>query len=255
MIELRHITAGYGGEAVLRDFSVRFSPGKITGILGRNGCGKSTLLKTAAGLLRPMSGEVLVDGRSLGDYAPKELARQIAVLPQSREVPAITVESLVMHGRFPYLGFPRKPRPEDRQAVQRAMEQAGVEALRQKALSALSGGERQKVYLAMVLAQDTPVILMDEPTTYLDINHQFELLRLIPGGWADRGGLCCALCTISGRRWRSATRSALVERGALLAHDTAAAVFDSHAIDQVFGVTSEAVTDSSGQRHYLFREA
>ena len=108
MIELRHITAGYGGEAVLRDFSVRFSPGKITGILGRNGCGKSTLLKTAAGLLRPMSGEVLVDGRPLGDYAPKELARQIAVLPQSREVPAITVESLVMHGRFPYLGFPRK---------------------------------------------------------------------------------------------------------------------------------------------------
>ena len=126
MIELRHITAGYGGEAVLRDFSVRFSPGKITGILGRNGCGKSTLLKTAAGLLRPMSGEVLVDGRPLGDYAPKELARQIAVLPQSREVPAITVESLVMHGRFPYLGFPRKPRSEDRQAVQRAMEQAGV---------------------------------------------------------------------------------------------------------------------------------
>ena len=98
MIELCHITAGYGGEAVLRDFSVRFSPGKITGILGRNGCGKSTLLKTAAGLLRPMSGEVLVDGRPLGDYAPKELARQIAVLPQSREVPAITVESLVMHG-------------------------------------------------------------------------------------------------------------------------------------------------------------
>ena len=254
MIELCHITAGYGGEAVLRDFSVRFSPGKITGILGRNGCGKSTLLKTAAGLLRPMSGEVLVDGRPLGDYAPKELARQIAVLPQSREVPAITVESLVMHGRFPYLGFPRKPRSEDRQAVQRAMEQAGVEALRQKALSALSGGERQKVYLAMVLAQDTPVILMDEPTTYLDINHQFELLRLIRG-LGGQGGPCFASCTISGRRWRSATRSAWWSGGTLLAHDTAAAVFDSHAIDRVFGVTSEAVTDSAGQRHYLFREA
>ena len=254
MIELRHITAGYGGEAVLRDFSVRFSPGKITGILGRNGCGKSTLLKTAAGLLRPMSGEVLVDGRPLGDYAPKELARQIAVLPQSREVPAITVESLVMHGRFPYLGFPRKPRPEDRQAVQRAMEQAGVEALRQKALSALSGGERQKVYLAMVLAQDTPVILMDEPTTYLDINHQFELLRLIRGLGGQGRTVLCVMHDL-GQALEVCDEICLVERGALLAHDTAAAVFDSHAIDRVFGVTSEAVTDSSGQRHYLFREA
>ena len=242
MIELRHITAGYGGEAVLRDFSVRFSPGKITGILGRNGCGKSTLLKTAAGLLRPMSGEVLVDGRPLGDYAPKELARQIAVLPQSREVPAITVESLVMHGRFPYLGFPRKPRSEDRQAVQRAMEQAGVEAL------------RQKVYLAMVLAQDTPVILMDEPTTYLDINHQFELLRLIRGLGGQGRTVLCVMHDL-GQALEVCDEICLVERGTLLAHDTAAAVFDSHAIDRVFGVTSEAVTDSAGQRHYLFREA
>lgn len=192
---------------MLRDFSVRFSPGKITGILGRNGCGKSTLLKTAAGLLRPMSGEVLMDGRPLGDYAPKELARQIAVLPQSREVPAITVESLVMHGRFPYLGFPRKPRPEDRQAVQRAMEQAGVEALRQKALSALSGGERQKVYLAMVLAQDTPVISMDEPTTYLDINHQFELLRLIRD-WGGQGRTVLCVMHDLGQAAEVATRSA-----------------------------------------------
>ena len=226
MIELRHITAGYGGEAVLRDFSVRFSPGKITGILGRNGCGKSTLLKTAAGLLRPMSGEVLVDGRPLGDYAPKELARQIAVLPQSREVPAITVESLVMHGRFPYLGFPRKPRPEDRQAVQRAM----------------------------VLAQDTPVILMDEPTTYLDINHQFELLRLIRGLGGQGRTVLCVMHDL-GQALEVCDEICLVERGTLLAHDTAAAVFDSHAIDRVFGVTSEAVTDSAGQRHYLFREA
>ena len=216
MIELRHITAGYGGEAVLRDFSVRFSPGKITGILGRNGCGKSTLLKTAAGLLRPMSGEVLVDGRPLGNYAPKELARQIAVLPQSREVPAITVESLVMHGRFPYLGFPRKPRPEDRQAVQRAMEQAGVEALRQKALSALSGGERQKVYLAMVLAQDTPVILMDEPTTYLDINHQFELLRLIRGLGGQGRTVLCVMHDL-GQALEVCDEICLVERGTLLA--------------------------------------
>ena len=258
MIELKHLGKIYssasGSVEALKDVNLTIADGEIFGIIGLSGAGKSTLVRCINLLERPTSGEVLVDGRPLGDYAPKELARQIAVLPQSREVPAITVESLVMHGRFPYLGFPRKPRPEDRQAVQRAMEQAGVEALRQKALSALSGGERQKVYLAMVLAQDTPVILMDEPTTYLDINHQFELLRLIRGLGGQGRTVLCVMHDL-GQALEVCDEICLVERGALLAHDTAAAVFDSHAIDRVFGVTSEAVTDSAGQRHYLFREA
>lgn len=253
MIELRHITAGYGGEAVLRDLSVRFTPGKITGILGRNGCGKSTLLKTAAGLLTPESGEVLLDGRPLGSFAPKELARQVAVLPQSREIPSISVETLVMHGRFPYLGFPRKPRPSDRQAVEEAMRQAGVEALCQKPLGSLSGGERQKVYLAMVLAQDTPVILMDEPTTYLDINHQFELLRLIRR-LGDRGRTVLCVMHDLGQALEVCDEICLVDQGQVLIHDSAEAVFASHAIDRVFGVCSEQVTDSAGHQHYLFRE-
>ena len=253
MIKLEHITAGYGEEAILRDVSASFAPGRITGILGRNGCGKSTLLKVASGLIKPMSGQVLLGEQPIASLAPKELAKQIAVLPQSREIPAIPAESLVMHGRFPYLGFPRKPSPADHQAVEEALRRAGVEEHRHKLLAALSGGERQKVYLAMVLAQDTPVILMDEPTTYLDMNHQFELLRLIRQ-LGESGRTVLVVMHDLSQALEVCDNICLMDEGKILIHGTTKEVFDSHAIDQVFGVVCETVLDSVGNRHYLFRE-
>ena len=179
MIELKHITAGYQGGVVLRDVSLTIPAGRITTLIGPNGCGKTTLLRVAARQLTPSAGQVLAAGRPVEDYDRREFARFASLMPQVRDVPAITVERLVAHGRFPYLGLSRRMRPEDRQQVARAMQAAGVEQWRGRDLRELSGGERQRAYIAMALAQDTRIILLDEPTTYLDLGVQFEILGLL----------------------------------------------------------------------------
>ena len=179
MLELRGIAAGYGGTPVLREISFTVPKGSLTALIGPNGCGKTTLLRAAARQLPLLAGEILLDGRPVSSYGRTEFARKAAFMPQVRSVPAITAGALVAHGRFPHLGFSRRLRPEDRAAVQAAMEATGVADWANRDLRALSGGERQRVYLAMALAQDTDLILLDEPTTYLDPGRQFELLDLI----------------------------------------------------------------------------
>ena len=168
MITLTDVRASCEGTEILRGVSVAFPAGKISVILGPNGCGKSTTLRTIVRLIPVDSGGVTVDGRPLEDYSHQELARKIAYLPQSRNVPEITVGRLVMHGRFPYLSYPRRYRPEDHEKVRQAMNWVGLEGFSHRSMSSLSGGQRQKAYLAMAIAQDTDVILMDEPTSALD---------------------------------------------------------------------------------------
>ena len=152
MIELRKISAGYRGEPVLRDVDLVFPAGCVTVLLGPNGCGKSTLLKTALGLLPALSGEVLYDGAPLSGMPPEQVARRAAYMAQSRNVPSIEARRMVLHGRFPYLSFPRRYRKSDYAAVRRAMEKADALELADRPMQELSGGQRQRVYLAMALA-------------------------------------------------------------------------------------------------------
>ena len=177
MIQLSHVTAGYGGPPVVQDVTLDLTPGEVLVLLGPNGCGKSTLLRTIAGLQPLSSGEVLVDGISAAGLSRRQLAQKITYLPQSRSVPNITAYRMVLHGRFPYLSYPRRYRPQDHAAAKKALEQADAWDLAGLPVQTLSGGQRQKIYLAMALAQDTQTILMDEPTTYLDIQHQLDLMR------------------------------------------------------------------------------
>lgn len=179
MLELRKLSAGYDGQDTIRDVSLSFQPGRIYTIVGRNGCGKSTLLKACAGLLQPSGGSILLDGQELERYEPVERARRISYLSQSRNTPGINVERLVEHGRYPRLTSPRRLNAEDRMAVENALEIMQVTSLRYKNVQELSGGERQRVYIAMQLAQDAPVLLLDEPTTYMDIDYQLSLLDLL----------------------------------------------------------------------------
>lgn len=176
MISITDLHASYEGAEILHGINAAFPEGKISVIMGPNGCGKSTTLRSLVRMVPETSGSLVLDGQELGSLTPRELARRIAYLPQSRDVPDISVERLVLHGRFPYLSYPRHYRKEDREKVGQALEWVGLKELRERKMENLSGGQRQKAYLAMALAQDTEVILMDEPTTFLDIKNQFEML-------------------------------------------------------------------------------
>ena len=178
MLELKQVFSGYGKEIKIFDISLSVPDKTIFTIVGPNGCGKSTLLRNMSGIQKPCSGNILLDNLPLSTVSRNELAKKLSYLPQNRNIPSITVNSMVLHGRFPYMGFPRRYKPEDKRAAEKAMEWAGILSLRDKEMGQLSGGEQQKVYIAMILAQNTKNVLLDEPTTYLDIRHQFEIMVL-----------------------------------------------------------------------------
>ena len=176
MIELKGLYASYDGAEILHGIDARFPKGKISVLCGPNGCGKSTTVKALLRLVPEVKGTILIEGTPLGSLSQSELARRVAYVPQSRNVPDITVYRLVMHGRFPYLSYPRRYRKEDHAHVREALKWLELEDLADRKLESLSGGQRQKAYMAMAVAQDTDVIVLDEPTNFLDIRNQYELL-------------------------------------------------------------------------------
>lgn len=226
MLKLQHLTAGYGEKTILHDISLDFPPGTVTAILGPNGCGKSTLLKAAAGLLPLSGGEVL---------APEPRARHIAYLPQSRTVPEMTVRQLVLHGRFPWLGWPRIYRAEDQAAADEALRRLGISELANLPLSALSGGTRQKCYLAMALAQGADTLLLDEPTSFLDIGCQLDLMALCRE-LADQGKAVAVVLHDLPLALGHGDRVAVLENGHLLALGAPEEIWSSGILDQTFGV-------------------
>lgn len=252
MIKLKDITAGYNGIEVIKNINISFEKGSITSIIGKNGCGKTTLLKTASKLLKPFSGDIILNGESIYNIPEKKLARKVSFLPQMRNAPNITVYNLVMHGRFPYLGFPRIPQAEDRAMVERAMKKLGIKKYKDKKLRELSGGERQKVYIGMVLAQDTDYIFLDEPTTYLDINHQLEILDIIKE--LKRMGKAVIMVIHDLNSALSISdKVCLMDRGEIVIFDSPKAVYSSKEIERVFQVKCEEVNmDKKGQSQYIF---
>ena len=176
MIKIKNLSTSYDGEAVLHGVDAHFPEGKISVLIGPNGCGKSTTVKSIMRLVPEYTGEIIIGGTPLEDIPQRELAKKIAYVSQSRNVPDITVYNMVMHGRYPYLSYPRRYRKEDHEIVRNAIKMAGLEEFADRKLENLSGGQRQKAYMAMALAQDTDVIIMDEPTTFLDVKNQFEMM-------------------------------------------------------------------------------
>lgn len=249
MIELRHVTVGYGGTSVLRDVSLSFRPGRVTALLGPNGCGKSTLMKTALGLLPRQGGEILYDGVDLERLSARQVARKAAYLAQSREIPSITARRMVLHGRFPYLGYPRRYRPEDYAAASRALEWAGAAELADRPLRELSGGQRQKVYLAMALAQDTETVFMDEPTTYLDVRHQLEVMS-VSRRLADMGRAVVLVLHDLSLALRDADHLAVLSEGRLQQAGTPEEIFIGGQLDRVFGVAVRRIRTESGWLYY-----
>ncbi len=179
MLELKNPSVGYDGRYVIRNVNLVFEPGMIYTIIGKNGSGKSTLLKSCSGLLTPKEGSVLLDGKELSKYPSNARAQKVSYLSQSTNTPNITVERLLAHARFPHLSYPKKLRQEDIHIIYRALGHMKASCFVHYPLRELSGGERQRVYLAMQLVQDTPILLLDEPTTYMDIEYQLSLMELL----------------------------------------------------------------------------
>lgn len=174
------ISVGYGSVTIIPELDVDIPKGKVTSIIGPNGCGKSTLLKALSRMLPVTSGSVLLDGKAIASMPTAAVAQKMAMLPQSPQAPGgLTVRELVSYGRYPHQkGFGRL-KDEDRRIIDWALAITGMESFAERDLDALSGGQRQRAWIAMALAQDTPIILLDEPTTYLDLAHQLEVLELL----------------------------------------------------------------------------
>ncbi|MDI9496992.1 MAG: ABC transporter ATP-binding protein [Bacillota bacterium] len=256
MIELRDISAGYNRTRILHNINLSFEKGSITSIIGKNGCGKTTLLKTAASILKPLAGTVSLDGRDIATFPGKELAKLLSFLPQTRSIPNITAYNLVMHGRYPYLGFSRTPREEDRDIVRQAIESLNLEEYIHKNVRQLSGGQCQKVYLAMLLAQNTDLVFLDEPTIYLDINHKLEILEVIRQ-LKEMGKTIVMVLHDLGNALMYSDRVCLLDQGEVVIFDSPEKVFESGEIDRVFHVSSTQIRlefEAGGgeQKQYLF---
>ena len=176
----QNIYASYGKKEILRGLTLNIPRGKIVTLIGQNGCGKSTLLKTVSKAVTPKSGEVVYLDKKLSSYPPKQLAQKIAYLSQVHESPPdIDVRTLVSYGRFPYSRFGRGLTSEDGEIIDRALALTGLTHLRDRILATLSGGERQRAWIAMTIAQEPEILILDEPTTYLDVSYQIEVLELV----------------------------------------------------------------------------
>ncbi len=249
MIELKNLCAGYGGRDVVHGVSLSFPPGRVAALLGPNGCGKSTLLRAVLGLSPKSGGEVLMDGVPLEALSPRERALKAAYLAQSRTVPNITARKMVLHGRFPHLSYPRRYRKEDDEAVDRALDWADARDIAHRPMGELSGGQRQKIYLAMALAQDAPAILMDEPTAFLDVGHQLGVMA-VARRLAQEGRAVVMVLHDLPLALRGADDAALLSGGKLVIRGTTEEVYASGHLDRVFGVALRRMETDDGWQYY-----
>jgi iron complex transport system ATP-binding protein len=235
-LRAQDVTLAYDGLVVTRELSVDIPAGGFTAIVGPNACGKSTLLRALVRMLKPAAGSVLLDGTEITSLPTKQVARRLGLLPQSSIAPdGITVEDLVARGRHPYQRLLRQWSRADAEAVQGAMAQTGVDDLADRLVDELSGGQRQRVWLAMALAQSTPLLLLDEPTTFLDIAHQMEVLDLCATLHADGRTLVAVLHDLN-HACRYATHLIAMRDGAIVAQGDPREIVDAELVEAVFGL-------------------
>ena len=237
------ISIGYDRRVISHDLSVRIPDRSFTVIVGPNACGKSTLLRALSKLIAPSAGQVVLDGRSIASYKAKEVARTLGLLPQTSLAPdGITVADLVARGRHPHQGFLRQWSPADEEAVRAAMASTGVTELSGRRVDELSGGQRQRVWVAMVLAQETPLMLLDEPTTFLDIAHQIELMELFTD-LNEQGTTLVAVLHDLNQAARYGTHLIAMKDGAIVAEGAPASIVTAELVEEVFGLRCVVVPD------------
>jgi iron complex transport system ATP-binding protein len=243
-LSARGLRLGYGEDIVVDGLDLDVPDGAVTAVVGPNGCGKSTLLRALGRLLRPKAGEVLLDGRRIDRIPTREVARVIAMLPQAPVAPdGLTVADLVMRGRHPHQTWFRQWSPADQRIVAEALEWTDLRDLADRPVEALSGGQRQRAWISMALAQGTDMLLLDEPTTYLDLAHQIDVLDLVAKLHRERGRTIVMVLHDLNLAARYAEHVVAMRDGRIVARGTPAEVFTVELLEEIFGLSALVVPD------------
>ncbi|WP_433395199.1 ABC transporter ATP-binding protein [Streptomyces sp. CA-146814] len=244
----RGVTVGYGGRAVIDDLDVEIPPGVVTTIIGPNGCGKSTLLRTLTRLLKPAGGTVVLDGEDIARLRTRDVAKKLGLLPQAPVAPeGLTVGDLVARGRHPHQSWLRQWSSDDAGVVERALAMTGVADLADRTVDSLSGGQRQRVWISMTLAQGTDLLLLDEPTTYLDLAHAIDVLDLVDDLHESGCTVVMVLHDLN-LATRYSDNLIVMRGGAILAQGHPREVITAELLREAFGLQAKVIDDPVGDR-------
>lgn len=243
-IRTKDLNISYGNLDIVKDLNLEIPKGKITTIIGANGCGKSTILKTLARIIKPKSGSIYINDKELNSQDSKELAKAMAVLPQSPQAPSgLTVEELISYGRFPHQKGFGKLKDEDKDIINWALEKTRISEFRDRPIEALSGGQRQRAWIAMALAQETDILLLDEPTTYLDLAHQLEVLKLLEELNKKEGRTIVMVIHELNNAARFADHMIGVKKGKIVCQGTAHEVMTKENLREIFNIDAEIINE------------
>ncbi|MFC5452950.1 ABC transporter ATP-binding protein [Paenibacillus aestuarii] len=239
-----HLDIAYEERLIVRDLNVSMPNGQITALVGANGSGKSTILKTLARILKPKHGSVLLDGESIHKQSTKEVAKQLAILPQNPTAPdGLTVAELVGYGRYPHQKGFGSLTEEDRKIIHSVIEVTGMSAFADRPVDQLSGGQRQRAWIAMALAQQTDIVLLDEPTTFLDMAHQLEVLKLLERLKEQEGRTIIMVVHDLNHATRYAQHVVAIKNGKVVAEGSPNEVVTPEVLREVFGIEADIVED------------
>lgn len=243
-LRAERLTLAYDHTVIVKELGVDIPEGKITALVGPNGCGKSTLLRGLARLLKPKGGSVYLDGEAIAALSTKAVAKKLGILPQGPTAPeGITVRELVAQGRYPHQSFFQQWSRQDEEALKRALETTRMTDLAERPMDALSGGQRQRAWIAMTLAQETPILLLDEPTTFLDLAHQVEVLSLLDELNEREGRTIVMVLHDINQACRYAHHLVALKDGEIIAQGSPRDIIDAGLVQAVFGLACSVVPD------------
>ncbi|MBB6019912.1 iron complex transport system ATP-binding protein [Paenibacillus sp. JGP012] len=243
-LETSKLDIAYEERLIVENLNIQIPQGKITALVGANGSGKSTILKTMARIMSPKSGSVLLDGKSIHKQSTREVAKQLAILPQNPTAPeGLTVTELVSYGRFPYQKGFGSMRAEDKRMIEWAIEVTGMTEFHDRPIDQLSGGQRQRAWIAMALAQETDILFLDEPTTFLDMAHQLEVLQLLEHLNATANRTIVMVVHDLNHASRYAQHMIGIKKGAAVAQGSPVEVMTSDVLREVFNIEADIVMD------------
>jgi iron complex transport system ATP-binding protein len=252
ILQAKNIYVSYDKKEVLKDVSIDIRKGEIVGIIGPNGSGKSTVLKALSRTLKPKKGQILLEGNNINDMNTKAIARKLAILPQVRKVPGdITVEALVSYGRYPHLGFGHRLHKQDFEIVDWAIEKTDLTELRHRFVDTLSGGERQRAWIAMALAQNPSILILDEPTTFLDISYQLETLELIKELNEKLGLTIVMVLHDLNQAVRYSHKIVALNKGSVHCCGERSSLLTKEFLKEVFKIEGDILMDETNKCHYL----